>query len=80
MRSTALSVHGGRGDFPVDPAGGEDLVGVPGTGDTHFTQTIDIDAMFDVLSKVETTGGRVKKVKHLLVVDLQERTLAEKFN
>ena len=36
--------------------------------------------MFHVLSEVQTTGGLVQKVKHLLVVDLKERALAEELD
>lgn len=77
MRSATLSVHGGGSDLPVNPPRREDLVGVTGTRHTHLRETINIDAMFDVLPKVEATRGRVKKVIDLLIVDFQEGALAE---
>ena len=69
MRSTALSVHGGGGYLPVNPANRENLVGISGTSHADFREAIHVDAMLDVLPKVQATGGGVKKIKDLLVVD-----------
>ena len=78
--SAALSVHGGGGHLPVHPASGQHLVGLSGRGHADLRETVHVHTVLHVLSEVQSCRGWVQEVKHLLVVDLKERTLAQKLD
>ena len=80
MRPAALSIHRCRSNLPVDPASRENLIGIPSIRDANLAEAIDVDSMFDVLSEVKATRGRVEEVKHLFVIDLQEGALTQKLD